>query len=527
MNCPRCHHVNRSDARFCQRCGAQLGPVSSGQPSPPTCVHCGRSIRPGVQFCPHCGIRQAASPPPGYPPSQPPPEPWRQATPVPPPVSPTPAVSARHSSGKRTRSYVLRHSILIAGLVLGLAAALAVALVADSNSSIVTEPPPVVPPSAAPAPTPTADYREAVVEIGYANTGRFGLKTLGGDPATRSDDGKLLTFDFTGATSNTRIWIDGDTPIYGGSTFLGLGLGGLVAGPDEANGRITSAWEQDGIRVEQALSYVQGSTTQRVDTMQIKYVLSNTDSRARQVGVRIMVDTLIGDNDGVPFVVPGREGITSRAIDLRGSAIPDFVQALERPNLADPGVIVNLTLRGADTTPPDRLVISAWCDENAEWDYYSGLGGDGHPLDRCGVAGETPDSAVALYFDPQALAPGAQRTIVTYYGLGGISSTESGNTGLSLTFNRSVQQGDSFWVTALVLQPLSGQRVQLTLPAGLAFATGSAAEQPVVGGDDFTQVSWLVEAREPLRDGLITATLLPDGLVETQSVTVYPESIVR
>lgn len=374
---------------------------------------------------------------------------------------------------------------------------------------------------------PTADYRDAVVQIGYDRTGRFGLKTRRGDPATASDDDKLLTFDFAGATSNTRIWIDGDTPIYGGSTFLGFGFSDLVDGPDETNGRITSAWEQDGIRVEQVLSYVQGSTTQRVDTMQIKYVLSNNGSRARQVGLRIMLDTLIGDNDGVPFVVPGRQGITSRAIDLRGGDIPDFVQALERPNLADPGVIVNLTLRGADATPPDRLVISAWCSENAEWDYYRGLGGDGHPLDRCGQAGQTPDSAVALYFNPQSLAPGEQRTIITYYGLGGISSTASGNAGLSLTFNRSVQQGDSFWVTALVLQPQAGQHVQLALPAGLAFAPGQSADQPVVAGGDFTQVSWLVEAQSPLRDGSITATLLPDGLNETQSVTVYPAGIVR
>jgi hypothetical protein len=436
-------------------------------------------------------------------------------------------MNAQRRSDRHTRGYVLRHSILIAALALGLAAALAVALVADSNSSIAIEPPQVVPPPAAPAPRPTADYREAVVEIGYADTGRFGLKTLGGDPDIRSDDDKLLTFDFAGATSNTRIWIDGDTPIYGGSTFLGFGFADFVEAPHAVDGRVISIWEQEGIRVEQVLSYVRGSTTERVDTMQIEYVLSNQSARTREVGLRIMQDTLIGDNDGVPFVVPGREGITSHAIDLRGSAIPDFVQALERPNLADPGVIVNLTLRGADATPPDRLVISAWCEENAGWDYYAGLGGEGHPLGRCGSAGGTPDSAVALYFDPQPLAPDEQRTIVTYYGLGGISSTESGNTGLSLTFNRSVQQGDSFWVTALVLQPQAGQHVQLALPAGLALAPGHAADQTVVAGGDFTQVSWLVEAQTPLQDGPITATLLPDGISETQSITVYPAGIVR
>jgi len=423
---------------------------------------------------------------------------------------------------------MLRHSAVIAVLALGLLAALTAAFASDSRSSVSASPPrAAAPTAAAPAPTPTADYRAAVVEIGYDQMGRFGLRTRRGDPAIASDDDKLLTYDSAGATNNTRVWIDGDTPIYGGSTFLGYGFSELADGPNEANGRITSAWEQDGIRVEQALSYVQGSTTQRVDTMQIKYVLSNTSSQTHQVGLRIMLDSLIGDNDGVPFVTPGREGITSRAIDLRGADIPDFVQALERADLADPGVIVHLTLRGADATPPDRLVISAWCEENAGWDYYPGLGGDGHPLDRCGQAGETPDSAVALYFDPQPLAPDQQRTIVAYYGLGGISSTESGNVGLSLTFNRSVQQGDSFWIVALVLQPQAGQHVQLTLPAGLTFAPGHAADQPVVADGAFTQVSWLVEAHSPLQDGAITATLLPDGLRETQSITVHPAGIVR
>ncbi|MCB0203492.1 MAG: zinc ribbon domain-containing protein [Anaerolineae bacterium] len=525
MNCPRCGHSNRVDARFCQVCGQSLSPVSPRQPA---CMNCQKPMRSGVKFCPHCGARQLGGASPDYLPPQLPPAPWPQPVPASPP-DPAQVSGTRPRSGKPTRGYVLRHGALIAVLILGLAAALTAALVTGGYSSATILPPPVVSPPAVPAPTPmpTADYRESVVEIGYDRTGRFGLKTRRGDPATVSDDNKLLTFDFAGATSNTRVWIDGDTPIYGGSTFLGFGLSNLAEGPNETNGRVTSAWEKDGIRVEQTLSYVQGSTTQRVDTMQIKYVISNNSSRSHQVGLRIMLDTLIGDNDGVPFVVPGREGITSRAIDLRGGDIPDFIQALERPNLADPGVIVNLTLRGGDATSPDRLVISAWCDENAEWDYYRGLGGDGHPLDRCGQAGQTPDSAVAIYFDPQSLAPGEQRTIITYYGLGGISSTESGNTGLSLTFNRSVQQDDTFWVTALVLQPQAGQRVQLTLPPGLGFAPGNAAEQPVLGGDDFTQVSWLVEAKEPLRDGLLTATLLPDGLTETQSINVSAKGLVR
>jgi len=535
MNCPRCNHLNRPDAKFCQRCGERLSPAHVGQSA---CVKCYRPLRPGVRFCPHCGARQPVDDASGYRPPPPPvswfpPTPPLLATPPPqpsPPLQPDsgPRSGAPRRSGKHTRGYVLRHSMLIVGLTLGLAAALTAALLADSNSGSAMPPPVATPPTAlAPMPQPTADYREAVVQIGYADNGRFGLMTLGGDPAIRSDDNKLLTFDLAGATSNTRIWIDGDTPIYGGSTFLGFGLADLMDSPHEANGRISSAWEQAGIRVEQVLSYARGSTTERVDTVQVKYILSNQGSTHQKVGLRVMLDTLIGDNDGVPFLAPGQEGIISRAIDLRGSAIPDFIQALERPNLVDPGVIVNLTLRGADATPPDRLTISAWCDENAGWDDYHSLGGDGHPLERCSMAGEPPDSAVTLYFDPAPLAPGEQRTFITYYGLGGISSTASGNASLSLTFDRSVTQGEQFWVIALIMQPQEGQRVQLTLPAGLVLAPGSAVDQSVPVGGDFAQISWLVQAQAPLQDGPVTVTLMPDGLAETQSISVFPTSIVH
>jgi hypothetical protein len=278
--------------------------------------------------------------------------------------------------------------------------------------------------------------------------------------------------------------------------------------------------------VTQDLTYVYGTNTRRADTVQIKYVLVNKGSATRQVGLRIMLDTLIGGNDGVPFVVPGRSGITSQAVDLRGSGVPDFIQALENPNLAAPGVIVHLTLRGADATPPDRVVISAWCGDMA-WDYYASLGGDGHPLTRCGSRTHVPDSAIGLYFDPQPLAPNQNRVIITYYGLGGISSTETGNVSLSLTFSRIVRQGDTFWVTALVAKPQTGQMVKLDLPAGLALASGYRAEQAVTPGGDYTQVSWQVIAEAPLNNGAVTVTLQPTGIKESQSITVQPKGITR
>lgn len=526
MECPRCRNQNRPDSKFCQRCGQPLVAVeATPPPAQISCVRCGMPLRSNTRFCARCGAAQSSSTP------QPQPQPQLPAYrpgPAPAPINPPPSQPSLPSR-QRSKRYLLRHSLTMGVLAIGLAVALIATLVSgqDTPGTPATPPPVPVVDQPTPLPTPTPDYRQAVVEIGYEASGLFGLRASEGDPATPSDDGKLLTFDATGRTNNTRIWIDGDTPIYGDAGFLGLGEGDFKKSPDLEAGRVTSIWSLNDIDVTQLVSYVYGTTTGRVDTLQIRYDLTNRSSRVREVGLRLMLDTLIGDNDGVPFVVPGQQGITTSAIDLRGRAVPDFIQALERPSLANPGVIVNMTLRGAGATPPDRLVISAWCSELAGWDDYASLGGDGHPLARCGQAGDTPDSEVSLFFDPQPLAPDETRTLITYYGLGGISSTESGNVALSLIFNRSVKQDETFWVSALVQSPKEAQTVDLTLPAGLAFASGYTPSQPVQSGDEYTQVSWLVVANDPITDGEITATLQPDGIGETQTITIQPRSIVR
>ena len=515
MLCPKCQHPNQDQAKFCLSCGQAL-PVAVSTRSDGNeqhCVQCGKVLRPGARFCGVCGTHQPAHTP-VAPSVTPPPRPV-----VPPPLAATdPAVS------NLSRAYVLRHTLVSGGLAAGLLLALMVAFfyALGAPAQVVAEAPPLIPTPVLPTPlpTPTADVQQAVVTLMTSADGRFGLSTVQGDPANATDDNKLLTFDAAGGTNDTRLWIDGATPTYG--------EGGFQQAPQTTNaGQTTAVWLRDDVAVTQTLDYVYGSNTGRVDTIQIKYTLANQGHMTKTVGLRLMLDTLIGGNDGVPFVVPGRAGITDRAIDLRDAAVPDFVQALESPNLTEPGVIVHVTLQGADATPPDRLVISAWCEANGAWDYYGLLGGDNHPLRRCGQFGGTPDSAIGLYFEPQALGPGANRTLVTYYGLGGISSTTSRNATLSLSFNRQVNQGDEFWITALIGTPKAGQRVRLELPVGLVFSSGMTAEQEVTAGGDFTQLSWRVQAENVMNDAPVTAVLAPDNIVEAQSITVQSRGLTR
>ena len=286
-------------------------------------------------------------------------------------------------------------------------------------------------------------------------------------------------------------------------------------------------WEFGAVRVTQTVETVLGESGLG-DTVRIRYDLTNLDQQEHQVGLRMMVDTLIGENDGVPFLVPGLEGITEHAVDLKGAQVPNSIRALEVPDLVNPGVIVNLSLRGGDATLPDRVLITGWYHSDMEWDFLQGAGGIGAPLKRSGLESESPDSAVGLFYDPQPLAPGASRTILVYYGLGSISSTTTGNRKLGLFAPASVNEGDKFYLTAVIADPSSGETISLALPENLALAPGESATRPLEASSaGFTQVSWLVQACRRGDNVQLQAHLEPGGVSEFWTIDIQPVGITR
>jgi predicted secreted protein len=281
-------------------------------------------------------------------------------------------------------------------------------------------------------------------------------------------------------------------------------------------------WECANIRVTQRLGIALGASTNRYDTLRIEYVLENRDKTPHHVGLRIMLDTLIGDNDGVPFSVPGRQGIIDRAVELQGKDIPDFIQVLEKPDLTNPGVVVNVTLRGGEATPPERVLITGWPGGEAHWDYLASVGGVGAPLSRGGEAAPGGDSAIGLFYPINLLQPGERRQIVALYGLGAISSVVSKNPslGLSISSNR-VDEGASFWIVARVSNPRAGQRVRLQLPAALTLVEGDLAQTIAPEATaNFTTRSWLVRAVAPGSGAEIQVVLEPDNIREQQTVVI-------
>src|SRR5262249_38054702 len=155
------------------------------------------------------------------------------------------------------------------------------------------------------------------------------------------------------------------------------------------------------------------------DTCLVWYRIQNKGSLSRKVGLRIMIDTYIGANDGVPFTVPGRPGFVSDKATFLEKEIPDYIEVIEKPETPQsPGTVVRMGLR--DTTipgidrmdEPEKLVICRWVTSEAPWDPpYINIQGTGQP-------GERPDSCVVLFWPTVEMQARTERSVAFTYGLG-------------------------------------------------------------------------------------------------------------
>lgn len=338
---------------------------------------------------------------------------------------------------------------------------------------------------------------------------RFGIFALGSGP----DDDIRLTFDKKGQTNNTCLRLDGkEERLFGDPTGVWDVLG-ESSWVDEHGRKHTgkrSVWAFDRSRtilVTQLVEIIRGEQSGELDTCLVRYVVQNRDRTAHRVDIRFLLDTFIGSNDGVPFTIPGEAGLCDDKKEfMKPEEVPDFIQALEHEDLANPGIVAHLKLKlGGRMEPPSRVILGAWPDpylqvlasgisgqESGVKDQKSG-GKIQKPKPRTqnlprgpSTGWEVPvasmkslwpyDSAVAIYWEPaEPLPPGGQYEVGFTYGLGKVASGGR----LLLTLDGSFKPGGEFTVTALAANPKPGETLTLIVPRGLRLSGLTPAEQPI------------------------------------------------
>lgn len=359
------------------------------------------------------------------------------------------------------------------------------------------------------------EYIRIIINTLPENMGRFSVGTTGGDPDRTGDEFQHLIYGGEEPwTSYTTIRIGNENWVYGNPTNRRAGraalYGELIQEPTREGNSLISSWQLGPIRVEQRLSFARSSTTGLLDTAKIEYNLYNSDSVSHLVGVRLLLDTMLGQNDGAPFRLSDQAILTDTI--LLKDEMPDFWQAFD--SLSNPQVMAQGTLRGSEVTTPDRVYFTNWGSVvDGLWNFDFQLGRD---FNR---AGEFElDSAIALFWDQEPLSPNESRTYVSYYGLGGVTISPGDiSVGLSSPTEVTADQRhqETFTIIAYIQNNGEGEArdviANLMLPEGLKLIGNDRPNRNLgnleVGETE--QTSWQV-----LATGEITGRLSYDVLVE-------------
>jgi hypothetical protein len=270
-----------------------------------------------------------------------------------------------------------------------------------------------------------------------------------------------------------------------------------------------------------------GEYKRLLDTCLVRYKIHNKDGnkRTHSVGLRVLMDTCIGDKDDVPFTLPGVKEVVTKAQEFKGQDVPDFVQVLQNPSLRDPGIILQLTLRLGDKDklePPSRFQLTRYPVSNSaameskkkilnKWEV---------PLFDMG-----DDSAVVMYWNPKDLPYNKTRELAFTYGLGSVSASDQ----LGVTIGGATYKGGEFTVLALV-KDRDAKTATLDLPKGLELIDPNMKSQPIApmrpGADGQLRpspVTWRVRAASEGKHNIVVTT--DNGLTHTRRVTITLKSL--
>lgn len=241
----------------------------------------------------------------------------------------------------------------------------------------------------------------------------------------------------------------------------------------------TSVWAMTNPSVEitQSLRIIPGAQTNKLDTVLVRYRIENRGNKNLNIGFRTLLDTFIGSNDGVPFLIPGDSELCSSSKIINGAGVPDFLQALENNDLNNPGTVANLSLLNPGLEKPSKLTLGCWPDYRLQkilkdgdnckeaftlWDVPVGKINTLNPA----------DSAVTMYWDPALILPFKTREVGYSYGLGTFAGSQ-GQGQLALTAGGSFQPNGEFTLTAYVSGHTSKDTLDLIIPEGFKLLDGS------------------------------------------------------
>lgn len=351
----------------------------------------------------------------------------------------------------------------------------------------------------------------------------------------KDKDAPPLKFNYyeTGAGNSTMLAIDKRPDMVLGDKVAGswVGKGSKKAGQFGDGRSRTFNFERDLIHVTQTVTLepsdpdpnIADEKKRFLNTCLARYKIVNKDKKNHTVGMRILIDGTIGEKDDVPFTVPGVKEPVTTFKDMKGKEVPDFVEILEKPDIANPGTVVRIGLKISDKfEPPDRFMLTRYPQKefgghkkyNVPLEPFIGKGsGDG----KTGA-----DSCFVMYWDAKELKPGESREMGFTYGLGAVTIGGSGK--LAVTVGGRMFKDGQITVVGLVSDE-KAKFATLKLPSGLEHFDPKLETQPIppIREGRPSPVTWQVRATSAGEHELKVST--DTGLKNDRKIKINLQSL--
>lgn len=361
--------------------------------------------------------------------------------------------------------------------------------------------------------------------------GRFALQSTFGDPLNEEDDNKELIYGQPLPwTSYTTFLINGTAYVFGDpdvrierrsrKTFNYLPIKKQFV----SDGKITSIAVFEDLVLTQELSFFKNPNTLVNDSMKITYrMTNNSNNKNYSVGLRVMLDTKLGENDGAPLLM-GEQSVPTE-LRVGKTELYQYWQAFDSlvtPNIVAQGLLQSFS---GELTLPDKIHLANWGSlADSEWELpYR----EGSSFIR---EGETQhDTALAMYYHEKMITSNGETSFSTVYGLGGLSLSP-GHLSAGLTAAKQVpgKSSEPFLVVGYLLNASGldskNTRAEFTVPSEFTVVKGELDNKfDVLKAGVQKQIPLLLKSNTSIPKQVpITFTVWSDTF-EKNSITRYVE----
>jgi hypothetical protein len=204
--------------------------------------------------------------------------------------------------------------------------------------------------------------------------------------------------------------------------------------------------------VRQRIEFIKSQGSSIVDSFRMSFEIENTGNQDIRVGLRMLLDTSLGEKDGTHFSTGNRSKVTEETRFTKETAETSITSSGQNASL-------RIDLAGEGITPPDEIVLANWKRlSDSNWSFEaSGLRGFSF------APFSINDSSVALFWYPENLPRYAVRKL---------SFAMVAMPGKAAAVKSSSDPAKTSSVPLMTAQPLPAQENQspsaMTTPATLA-----------------------------------------------------------